>query len=180
MTILNKGQKNAYDYMIKGYNLFVTGSGGVGKSTLIKYFVHKNKQKMIGVTSTTGVSALSIGGSTIHSYLGLGCGDFSLEHMYNSIMKNYKAKCNWLKTKILIIDEISMLSGELFDKLNILGQAIRNNDNPFGGIQIILFGDFCQLSPVGSNKFCFESECWSNTIDKIVHLTKIIRQDEKQ
>lgn len=158
MTILNKGQKDAYNYMIKGYNLFITGSGGVGKSTLIKYFVHKNKHKRIGVTSTTGVSALGIGGSTIHSYLGLGCGNFSLDHVYNSIMKNYKAKYNWLKTEILIIDEISMLSSELFDKLNILGQAIRNSDKSFGGIQIILSGDFCQLSPVGSNKFWFESE----------------------
>jgi len=180
MTILNKGQRNAYNYMIKGFNLFLTGSGGVGKSTLIKYFVHKNKHKRIGVTSTTGVSAVAIGGSTIHSYLGLGCGDFSLDHMCNSIMKNYKAKYNWLKTEILIIDEISMLSCELFDKLNILGQAIRNNDKPFGGIQIILSGDFCQLSPVGSKKFCFESECWSKVIDKIVHLKKIVRQDDKK
>ena len=118
----------------------------------------KNKHKRIGVTSTTGVSALGIGGSTIHSYLGLGCGNFSLDHMYNSIMKNYKAKYNWLKTEILIIDEISMLSSELFDKLNILGQAIRSSDKSFGGIQIILSVDFCQLSPVGSNKFWFESE----------------------
>ena len=96
MTILNKGQTIAYNYMIKGYNLFVTGSGGVGKSTLIKYFVSKNKRKKIGITSTTGVSAIG-SGSTIHSYLGLGCGDFSLDHMYNSIMKNYRAK--YIKNK---------------------------------------------------------------------------------
>ena len=69
---------------------------------------------------------------------------------------------------------------KLFDKLNLLGQAIRNNDKPFGGIQMILSGDFCQLSPVGSKKFCFESESWSNVIDKIVYLKKIIRQDDKK
>ena len=73
-----------------------------------------------------------------------------------------------------------MMSSKMFDVLNNTGKIIRNNDKPFGGIQIILSGDFCQLSPIGSKKFCFESESWSNVIDKIVYLKKIIRQDDKK
>ena len=79
--------------------------------------------------------------------------------------------------KTLIIDEISMLSAEFFDKLELLARLVRKNDKPFGGIQIILSGDFCQLSPIDSKNFCFESLSWNNVIDKVVYLTKIIRQE---
>jgi ATP-dependent DNA helicase PIF1 len=91
-------------------------------------------------------------------------------------MKNLKKR--WCNTSVLIIDEISMMDSDIFDKLEILAKKIRKNEDSFGGIQIILSGDFLQLPPVKSNNFCFESYTWDMVIDKIFYFDKIIRQHD--
>lgn len=130
------------------------------------------------VTAPTGIAALNIGGITIHKYAGLGCSS-------NYKLNDLKKKANvykWRATKVLIIDEISMLDGKLFDILNLLAKYCRKNDNkPFGGIQLILSGDFFQLPPVGLDKaaiYCFEANCWNETIQKSFVLSKVFRQKE--
>jgi len=133
----------------------------------------------IGVTSTTGASAVLINGTTIYSYLGIQLGTLPVEMMCSNINKRRFLKSRWMKLEVLVIDEISMLDSVLFDKLEHLARLVRNSSRPFGGIKLILTGDFCQLSPIGSTKkFCFEAESWDKCITKknIVYLTEILRQ----
>ena len=178
--ILNNEQNYAYNLILEGKNIFITGGGGVGKTALLNYYISKHRKKSLGVTSTTGTSAILINGNTIHSYLGLGTGKKSVELLLSNIESNYFLKKRWKILKTLIIDEVSMLSAEFFDKLELLARLVRKIDKPFGGIQLILSGDFCQLSPVDSKNFCFESLSWNNIIDNVVYLTKIIRQENKE
>jgi hypothetical protein len=141
---LNKKQNEAFNIMVKEENIFITGPGGVGKSAMIKLFVQLYKHKrIIGVTSTTGISALSCGGTTLHSYLGIGLGTSPADILIKKICMSSFYERKWTKLETLIIDEISMLSPELFDKLDFMAKAIRKNDEPFGGIQLILSGDWC-------------------------------------
>jgi ATP-dependent DNA helicase PIF1 len=172
-------QNTAFDLMVKGKNVFVTGPAGVGKTILLKMFVKiYKKSKIIGVTSTTGTSALLFGGTTLHSFLGIGLGNGSSESLSKKITSKKYLANRWKHLEILVIDEISMLSPELFDKLEEIARIVRKNDKPFGGIQLILSGDFCQLPCIGSDKFCFESKTWDICLDNTIYLTQIVRQSE--
>ena len=176
---LNEKQQKAYDSMIRGKNIFLTGSGGVGKSFLIKSFVKKyHLIKKIAVTSTTGISAINIGGTTLHSYCGIGLGNDTLQYLYQKLSHSFKYLNRWKKVEVLIIDECSMLKPELFDKLEKLAKLLRGNSLPFGGIQIILSGDFLQLPCVKSDNFLFEAESWNNVVREIHYLDEIVRQKD--
>ena len=176
---LSKKQKDALNSIVNGQNIFLTGRAGSGKTLIIKLFYNKYKtRKHIGVTSTTGTSAILINGSTLHSYLGIGLGTGSVEILYMNIKNRSYILKRWIELEVLIIDEVSMLSPHLFDKLEQLARVIRKNDRPFGGIQLVLTGDFLQLPCVNSDKFCFESELWEKCISKIVYLDENFRQDD--
>jgi ATP-dependent DNA helicase PIF1 len=184
-----KRQKEAFEAMIKGKNILLTGPSGTGKSKVVNTFKEMfGKNKFIATTSTTGISAILVGGTTIHSFLGIGLGTGSVEDLTSIILKNSKVRQRWLSIDVLIIDEISMMSPELFDKLEEIARNIRcprrllAPDNfkqtPFGGIQLILSGDFLQLPVIGSNDFCFEAKSWSSCIEKTIVLNEIIRQND--
>ena len=178
---LSEKQQQAYNYMKKGISVFITGSAGVGKSQLIKTFIDENKDyKIMGITSTTGISALIFGGTTLHSFLGIGLGNGSVIDISEKIFQRSYLYKRWNEIETLIIDEISMLSPELFDKLEEVARNVRHNDKPFGGIQLILSGDFCQLPSIGTDNFCFESEKWNECIDETIYLTEIMRQKNKE
>jgi len=183
MNSLNNKQNDAFNEMINGKNIFITGPGGSGKSHVINLFVDyykkniENIENKLYVTSSTGLSSLLINGITINQYAGIGTGEKDIEYYVKSIQKKKHVRERWKNTSVLIIDEISMINSELFEKLDIIAQKIRKNSNPFGDIQIICSGDFLQLPPVKSNEFCFESFTWDITIDKIFYFDKIIRQN---
>lgn len=190
---LNKLQQKAFDYMVKGENIFLTGPAGTGKSLVIQMFKKLyGAQKNIAITSTTGVSAIVIGGTTLHSYLGIGLGTGSVDDLVSKITKNSKSRQRWLTLDVLVIDEISMLSAQLFDKLEEVARIIRRKnpprmlkeeilDRPFGGIQLILSGDFLQLPVVGDeNLFCFEAESWHRCVDHTIELTENMRQADSK
>ena len=183
-----KKQREAVDLILSGKSIFLTGGAGVGKSYVIKAFRElMGNSRNIAVTSTTGVSAILVGGSTVHSYLGIGLGTGTAEEIAEKIMHATKSRRRWQETDTLIIDEISMMSPDLFDKLEKIARLLRcgpepmgkTKQPPFGGIQLILSGDFLQLPVVGSDYFCFESKSWEKCIDKVVVLDEIVRQEDK-
>ena len=158
-SILTTKQKEALRHMKSGKNIFLTGPAGTGKTFILKNFIDWYKEtketenSKIYITSTTGLSSLLIDGMTIHRYAGIGIGDKDINTYYKKIMKMKSLKKRWLSTSVLVIDEISMMNPDLFDKLEALARKIRLNDKPFGGIQLILSGDFLQIPPVNSNDF---------------------------
>lgn len=117
--------------------------------------------------------------------VGIGLGKEDVPSLVKKIRRNAKAKNRWLRTKCLIIDEISMVDGELFDKLCEIGRTIRNNGRPWGGIQLIITGDFFQLPPVPDGqtrmaKFAFEASTWNTSIPNTIGLTQVFRQRDPQ
>jgi len=192
---MDKSQKNAIKLFEQGFNLFITGGAGTGKSYLVQKIIENFKKKnydivmfenKIAVTSTTGISSLNINGRTLHSWSGLGIytPDKPNKHYLKKIKGNRVVIDKWLKVKLLIIDEVSMLQPEMLDTLDFIAREIRGVNLPFGGIQVILTGDFFQLPPVYSDsvqkKFCFESQCWSELIDHCIELKTSHRQNEKE
>jgi len=170
----------ALEAVKQGKNIFLTGAGGTGKSYTIKTIVDwaRDAGIVVAVTAMTGCAALLIQARTLHSWASIGLGEESPSILASKILKNKnpKARIDWQETKILIIDEISMMSPELLEKLNLVAQRLRGPKR-FGSIQLVLVGDFCQLPPVNS-AFAFESSIWSTLIDETHTLTQIVRQSD--
>lgn len=175
--MLNKEQLLALEWVKRGKNIFVTAPGGYGKTYWINYvakFLSECQNKNIAKTSMTGSSAILINGSTLHSYLGIGiCKD---KHDIIRRVRKLRKTRIWIDLDVLIIDEISMMSKELFESLDEVARDLCNNPRPFGGIQIILCGDFCQLGCIDSKNFCFESLLWKSSIHETVFFTTSYRQ----
>jgi ATP-dependent DNA helicase PIF1 len=158
--------------VLSGRNLLLAGPGGVGKSHTIRYLAKSLDAvgKKVYITASTGVAALNLSqdGSdikttTVHAFAGCKTATLDIHPLINMVRTNNKAVKNWMKCEILIIDEISMIGGELFKKLDAIAKAIRENKKPFGGIQLILSGDFLQLSPV-KDTWVFLTKEWENLI----------------
>lgn len=176
----------------RNLSVFFTGPAGTGKSMLMRAIISDLKKKWakdpdrLAITAPTGIAACNIGGMTLHSFSGIGLGKEDAQTLVKKIRRNPKAKNRWLRTKILIIDEISMVDGELFDKLSQIGRIIRNNGRPWGGIQLVVTGDFFQLPPVpdgankGDIKFAFEAATWNTSIDHTIGLTEVFRQKDPE
>lgn len=182
MDTLNDSQLEAFEAIRAGDNVFLTGAGGTGKSYLIEQIV-KHIPLRIAVTALTGCAALLLdcGAKTLHSWAGIGLGREDPLILVQKIRKNSKAAKKWTGTDLLIIDEISMMTPELFEKLDQIGRRIRKTDAPFGGIQLVCVGDFFQLPPIfreGETRFVFESPFWKTTITKTIELKQIHRQKD--
>jgi ATP-dependent DNA helicase PIF1 len=189
---LSEEQQRVLDLVVKQQkSVFFTGSAGTGKSVLMRAIIAELRKKYIkepdriAVTASTGLAACNIGGVTLHSYGGIGLGKEDVPALVKKIKRNQKAKNRWLRTKILIIDEISMVDGDLFDKLEGIARAMRNNGRPFGGIQLVITGDFFQLPPVPDYdnkargaKFAFDATTWPTAIHHTIGLTEVFRQKD--
>lgn len=178
--ILNYEQKSALESFKKGNNIFLTGPAGTGKSVTLKSIIThcEEEGKSLGITATTGSAAFLIGGKTIHSYLGIGLAKESAEKIFEYTRYKLSHTVKKLRAlKVLIIDEISMLDIELFEKISkYLSLVTKCSSKPFGGIQLVLTGDFCQLEPV-SGDYCFKSSVWEKLKLDTIYLHKMIRQD---
>lgn len=169
-------------------SVFFTGSAGTGKSVLLRETIkvlrdnYKREADRVAVTASTGLAACNVGGVTLHSFAGIGLGKEAVPELVKKIKRNQKAKQRWMRTKVLIIDEISMVDGDLFDKLEAIARAIRNNGRPFGGIQLVITGDFFQLPPVPDygrvSKFSFDAATWNTSIEHTIGLTQVFRQKD--
>ncbi len=183
---LSVEQKQAVDAFKKGKNLFITGPGGSGKSHLIRYIraLSAADGRRCSVTALTGCAAvlLECRAKTLHSWAGIGLGDGEVNDLVKKIKKG-RAGYRWKRTDVLIIDEVSMMSYMMMDKLNQIAKAIRGNPSPFGGIQLILLGDFCQLPPVSSGStpvFAFMGESWKECVEECIYLKTIQRQKDHE
>ncbi|XP_037959629.1 ATP-dependent DNA helicase PIF1 [Teleopsis dalmanni] len=171
-----------------GKNVFFTGSAGTGKSFLLKKIISTLPPDGTVATASTGVAACLIGGVTLHAFAGIGTGESTLERCVQLASRSASAQ-GWRKCKVLIIDEISMVDGKFFEKMEYVARHIRRNDRPFGGIQLILCGDFLQLPPVvskevlassQSQRFCFQSSTWEKCIQCVFELRNVHRQNDPE
>ena len=189
MESLTAEQHSVLSALAEGKNVFMTGCGGTGKSYVIG-MLQKGLEEMTGkklcieVTALTGCAALLLGpkAKTLHSWAGIGLGREEPIDLVWKINRNGRAKKFWKNTDLLVIDEISMLTAELLEKLNEIGQRMRRRfDKPFGGIQLLLVGDFFQLPPVVKDAkavFAFESRLWPTIVDATIELKEIHRQKD--
>ena len=176
--ILSEQQNNVLEKFKEGLNIFLSGEAGTGKTVTINEIIKYCKYNNInyGITASTGAAAVLINGNTLHSFLGIGDGSDNLGNLYNRCLYKYKniyKKLNELN--VLIIDEISMISEELFTKISKYLSFIRKDARPFGGVQLLICGDFYQLPPVNGN-YCFESDIWDKCNFKYEILKKNYRQ----
>jgi ATP-dependent DNA helicase PIF1 len=212
---LSDEQQKVLEFVMKGYSVFCTGSAGVGKSFLLHEIIRNLRKKglEVAITASTGIAAQNIHGRTIHSFSGLRQNDNGTFDTKTA----WKNKKQWRRVDVLLIDEISMIDADFFDELEAIATNIRCYEDvkskvsredlpPFGGVQLVLCGDFLQLPPVdkstkhnrnatmaashsmdrsGSSiqqlkpkKMCFEAKCWSRCINYCFELKKVFRQEQ--
>jgi len=184
---LNDEQKVIFDKCIDGRdNILCTGVGGTGKTYLLNAIIERFKsddiKKTVAVTASTGVAAYGIGGITVHKFAGVGIPSNDITDMIKKARRGASYRY-WRDTDILIIDEISMLQPSFFDILFNIAQAIRQSTSVFGGIRLLVFGDFLQLPPVSKDAqhtFVFETPSWNKMNFKVVQLGTIMRQQDNE
>lgn len=155
------------------------GISGSGKSTIIKDIATNSEYKCL-LTSTTGISAVNISGRTLHAAIGYKIGYTLSEILLSETFK--KLTPDLQRTDLIIIDEVSMLSNKIFTLAdNIFRTITRNYTTPFGGKKVLMTGDFFQLPPISNElePWVFQSRTWDMLNPKIVYLTKIHRQENK-
>jgi ATP-dependent exoDNAse (exonuclease V) alpha subunit len=183
--LLTEDQKQFAKEFFGGGFIHLTGEAGTGKSFIINTlfrFMERHGQPF-AKTASTGVSAFNIGGSTVHSFFGLGLAEESVEQLIIKVRKNKRARERIFAVKTLLIDEISMISGELLNKIDIILKYFRQDGRPFGGVKtVIATGDFLQLLPVmknGDRELAFQSRSWKEAGFKNTVLKEIVRQKNK-
>jgi ATP-dependent DNA helicase PIF1 len=201
MDSLTAEQRAVFHHLLRGDNLFLTGGGGVGKSFLLSVICSEfpkwkkqweGRDVQVQMCAMTGCAALLLGhrAKTIHSWAGIGLGKGTARELFVKIRRNGRAVRNWMSVNLLIVDEISMMTAELLDKLNEVAKMVRKNPRPFGGIQVLLVGDFYQLPPVrkmtdsavvdrDAPLYAFEAGCWPEVVPSAYELTVILRQKDE-
>ncbi len=186
MTTLNAEQMRALSVVKTGRNIFLTGAGGTGKSHTIRAICEWAQSAGIryAVTALTGCAALllNLGAKTLHSWAGVGLARESPAELAEAVRRNKRAARRWVDTQLLIVDEVSMMTGDFLEKLDLVARRVRRKPTErFGGIQVVFAGDFCQLPPVSRNEdlhFVFESAVWRELVDETVELWQIQRQSD--
>jgi ATP-dependent exoDNAse (exonuclease V) alpha subunit len=189
-------QDEALSILKTGANVFLTGEPGAGKTFTINKFVSYLREREIepAITASTGIAATHIGGMTIHSWSGIGIKESLTPYDLDRIASNEYIHKRISKTRVLIIDEVSMLRAETLAMLDAVCREIKQNPEPFGGMQVVLVGDFFQLPPIekrggntgAQNKlmnevktyFAFEGETWRRLAPVTCYLTEQHRQDD--
>lgn len=207
---LSAQQKAVLDMVMKKQSLMFTGGAGTGKSVLARALVRKLRQTYnwddaVAVCALTGIAALHIGGQTIHAWAGVGLGNKPVQELIKVVKKSKASTKRWLAAQVLLVDEVSMMDAVLFDKLEELARSVRQSSKPFGGIQLVLIGDFYQLPPVITaptffgrhdyqaqlkldyqelcktyvSRYLFHAKTWTKCIPRTVILRQVFRQADQ-
>lgn len=180
-------QEEALKILKNGHNVYLTGAAGSGKTYLLNAYIHflKSRGISIGVTASTGIAATHMEGITIHSWAGIGILRTASDPQIQDIVGNKRIARRLQKTQTLIIDEVSMLDGDRLDLLEKIARLARGSWKPFGGLQVVLCGDFFQLPPVSrsnepSPKLVYDSAAWRNLDLRVCYLHEQYRQGDKE
>jgi ATP-dependent DNA helicase PIF1 len=177
-------QERALEVLKTGANVFLTGEPGAGKTYVLNQYIAwlEHMGVSVAVTASTGIAATHIGGMTIHSWSGVGARDVLTPYDVDQIATNEKTVKRVKKARVLVIDEISMLDGRILDGIDTIMRTIRQNGDAFGGLQVILVGDFFQLPPIAGrgemSRFAFESSAWERAKFLTCYLTEQHRQED--
>ena len=184
-----------------GYNVFLTGAPGSGKTFLLNEYIKylKRNNASVSITASTGIAATHMGGTTLHSWSGLGIREQLDDAEAKKVCEKSYVRKRIKNTNVLIIDEISMIKASQFEAVNKICQFVRRDPRPFGGMQVVCSGDFFQLPPVYKNEkpadhtqgklfsgeqnkqgFVTESEIWKKMEMKICYLDEQHRTKDKQ
>lgn len=177
-------QEEALSLLKMGKNIFLTGAAGSGKTFLLNKYIKylKDNNVRVAVTASTGIAATHLQGATIHSWSGIGIKDRITQKDLDKLLTTSRIKRNYKKTKVLIIDEISMLHKHQLDMVDSIARYIVGSDKAFGGIQVVLCGDFFQLPPVSSGslleetQFAYEASAWKDGDFQVCYLHEQHRQ----
>ncbi len=175
-------QAQALRIMLEGSSVFLTGAPGAGKTYVLNEFIRRAVRagKTVAVTASTGIAATHIGGTTIHSWSGLGIKDSLTDWDRERLQSADRLVKRYNGADVLVIDEVSMLHGHRLDMVNEVAKLLRKNDEPFGGLQVILVGDMFQLPPISRGSdvvdFVHLSTAWAELEPKICYLTEQHRQ----
>lgn len=182
-------QSDVLSILKMGHTTFLTGAAGSGKSYVLREYISYLKSHKINfaVTASTGIAGTHIGGSTIHSWSGIGIKDSLNDYELDALTEKQNLYKRWNNVSVLIIDEVSMLHSNFVEMLDKVAKTMRRNDLPFGGIQVIFCGDFFQLPPIVrgqvnqneiQNVFAYTSQAWKNAKPVICYLTEQHRQGD--
>ncbi len=179
-------QTTALNILKSGKNVFITGSAGTGKTYLLKQYIRYLKERRVypTIVAPTGIAASHLGGQTIHSFFALGIRESIDESYVEFMMEKKYLKSRFAKLRVLIIDEVSMVSPELFTSMDLVLRGFKGVDAPFGGVQVVLSGDFFQLPPVSKEpkekRFAWQSPSWRELDLQTCYLQEKFRQDDSR
>ncbi len=180
-------QEEALEILKHGHNVYLTGAAGSGKTYLLNKYIQYLKAKgvNVGVTASTGIAATHMEGITIHSWAGIGLLRTASDKEIQAIVENKRIAKRFQNTHTLIIDEVSMLDADRFDLLEKVARLARGSWEPFGGMQVVLCGDFFQLPPVARAneslpEFVYKSSNWQNMNLRVCYLHEQFRQGDDE
>lgn len=181
-------QKDALDILKMGRNVFLTGAAGSGKTHVLNEYISylKSAGVEVAITASTGIASTHINGMTIHAWSGLGIKSSLTDYDLEAMMEKQYLFKRFEKTQVLVIDEISMLSGQQLTMVEWICRTFKHNDRAFGGLQVIVCGDFFQLPPITKfsqsdtigNDFAYNSEVWKSGHFTICYLSEQHRQKD--
>lgn len=177
-------QESALNILKLGHSVFLTGGAGSGKTHVLNQYIDwlQSHKIEVAITASTGIASTHIGGTTIHSWSGIGIRDYLSEYDIDELEQKKNLYSRYTQTKVLIIDEISMLHASRLDMVDTLARGIRKDTRPFGGMQVVFCGDFFQLPPItrgennASKDFAFNAKVWKELNPVICYLSSEHRQ----
>lgn len=181
---LTPSQQIAFELLQSNANVFLTGVAGTGKSYLLRHFMRGLDLKSFPVLASTGAAAVLIGGRTFHSFFGLGILEGGAQRTLERALGDRRIKARLRRIEGFVLDEVSMISGEVLAVAEQIARSVRDSSAPWGGLKVVVVGDFAQLPPVSKQTrfkdWAFLSDTWQRSEFRSVVLSEIVRTDDAE